>query len=272
MMKRLGIPAVILLGLLLSGCGGGSGGGSTDSRTEITSANAQELAISATSAMARSVDGDSFNPYGARSAAKTMARLAANPTVDTSFCGTIEAGSTGSLTTLVSVNSVSLTFACVNPTLSGVFAMQFLPSFDNWTSLTATFNNFTDGSDTLNGSFQCSRPNSTSLDIACSYSFSGLAGIDGGSFSISGTAITGNNFSGYNGSVTITDNDLGSITITANNIIFDDSCSFEVPVSGTLTLAGSNGSTATVTYNDCNSATVLVDGSSILVTWTDVTP
>ena len=248
--------------LILGGCGGG---GSTDSRAEITSANAKELAISATSALKVSVDGQSSNPFGARNAAGTMARLAASTSTD---CSDYSTGSTGTVTFITGTSSVEVNFSCSD--LNGTFNMSFSPDFANWTTFEATFDDFTDGSQTFDGSFECSRPSSTSININCSYSYSGLTGIDSGSYSISGSAFTGDNISGYSGTVTVTDSDRGSVTITASNIIYDDACAFDVPVSGTLSMAGSEGSSATVTFNSCNDATVVVDGNSILITWSTI--
>ena len=262
MKSKLLASGFLLSTLFLSACGGG---GSSDSRAEITSANARELSISATSALRVSVDGQSSNPFGARHAADTMSRLAFSTSTD---CADYSTGSTGTVNFITGTSSVAVVFACSD--LSGTFEMEFSPNYANWTSFEANFNDFTDGSQTFDGSFECSRPNSTSINISCSYAYSGLTGIDSGSYSISGSAFTGNNISGYNGTVTVTDSDRGSVTITASDIIYDDACAFDVPVSGTLTMNGSEGSSATVTFNDCNSATVLVDGNSILITWSTI--
>ena len=198
----------------------------------------------------------------------SMARLAAQTTNEQ--CSVYLPGSTGLVVTEATNNSVTVTFLCSDPDLEGVFNLNFEPNFANWTSFEASFDDFTNGSQTFDGSFECSRPNSSSTDIDCTYSYSGLTGLDNGRFSISGSAFTGNNFSGYNGTLTVTDSDEGKFTITARNIIYDDSCTFDVPVNGSLTLKGSEDSEATVTFNDCNSATVMVDGDSILITWSEV--
>jgi len=71
------------------------------------------------------------------------------------------------------------------------------------------------------------------------------------------------------GDLTVYHPDYGSVNVSIDNpLLFD--CAAGMPSGGSLTLTDGNGDTATVTFNDCDSFTVTIDGVSETYQWADL--
>ena len=70
------------------------------------------------------------------------------------------------------------------------------------------------------------------------------------------------------GTLTVYDPDYGAVEVTATAILYE--CTNGVPSAGSITLTGEGGSSASVVFNDCNSFTVTVDGTSTTYYWADI--
>ena len=78
--------------------------------------------------------------------------------------------------------------------------------------------------------------------------------------------VTGNAYSGYNVSGSVTDPDHGLIEISASGLTFD--CPGGQPGSGSITVTGAN-TTLEVNFVSCSEFTVTLNGVSETVLWAD---
>jgi hypothetical protein len=98
----------------------------------------------------------------------------------------------------------------------------------------------------------------------CSYS-EDFTGSDGRTYRVEDSSVSGTNASGYNVSATVYDEDYGYIDISASGLTFN--CSNGFPGTGTISITGGGGSSASVTFNSCTSYTVTINGVGSNYTW-----
>ena len=275
--------AILVSSLTLIGCSGsgGSSSGSSDNdsapgNATISSANARDLATSATEAAKLAANSDNASQFGLKSAARgavenlseSLAREFA--LIPTSVLPNPCTGGGGVTIDTLAGGTVLLDYQLCN--ISGVIADGVVTLNStvsgNFTTVSLSYSNFsiTIGADTWvsNLSATCTINNNT-LATSCTYS-SDVAGFDGRIYSISGLSVSGDNTAGYSVSATIIDPDHGIITIsTTIPIIFN--CTNGQPSMGEIQFTDSAGVLVSVTFNDCNSFTVFYNGVGTLYNW-----
>ncbi len=272
---------VTIISLLLFACGGGGGGNSsaTPSAAKISTANEEDLGTAATEGAKQALDGSNASAFRGSSRVRAVLdtlnesmvqkksnRIAYAPVNLSNIC---TGGGSATIDTNTNGSSVIAYSAC---DVGGAIA-DGVVNITTSTSGTVTTTNlqYTDftitiGSDvtTIDMSATCII-DSSSFDTSCTYS-SDVTGIDGRTYSVSGSTISGNSSSGYSVSATITDPDHGTLSITTTiPILFD--CTNGQPSSGEIQFSDSDGVLVTVTYNDCNSFTISYSGTSEIYSW-----
>lgn len=279
--------SLLFVTLLITACGGGSsgsgnsgggeaGGGNIVAATaptvDIDNDNSLDLAVAATEGAGEALSSDgipSTTPLGKRQNGVETNLPFTSRERQVLQCSDLGAG-TGTAVFDFSddFRTFSIVYGCT--TISGSFSGAYIPDAQNWTSFTASYDDFRVEGSTIDGSISCTRSSTTSIDIACAYGFSGIDGLNGGTYSIANSKVSGDNTSGYTMSATVTDSSAGAVDYSATNLIFGD-CEYGVPSSGVMTIMGTNGTQAAITYIDCNSFSIaLGTGSVITYQWSDV--
>lgn len=276
--------AILGASLLITACGGSSGGGGPVTAT-IDDANKQDLAVAATEAAKSAANGGDASsnipglPKPAPSAATliaTMKDIASNHTaaiiqdLSSTLC------STGTAILDINDNTGNGSFT-YNMCDTGFVIYDGTATINTTTSgsiftTTVTMNNFTISyggeTETINFSVTCTtNTGGSTFDQTCTYSSSTL-GIDGRTYSISDIDISGDAFSGYSMSATVTDPDHGNIMFSTNSPVTFN-CTDGQPDSGTITVTAGS-STMTITFNSCSSFTVTFDGVATMYNWADI--
>jgi len=260
----------------LAGCGGGGGGPST---ATIDTTTAKDLAVAgteATKAASESSDvplfksGATSTTFNVHDFAKQMAQNMYATTDYSSFVctggGTFilvtpdapSQSSSGTLTFTDCTFTEGLSTIVINGTISvsgtssSITISANLTVATNGVAESASFR----GTCALNGS----------TIGACSYSAS-FTGVDGRTYSMANMSVSGDYYSGYSVSGSVTDPNHGVITIsTTTPVTFN--CLDGRPDNGTIVLTG-NG-TATVTYDTCTSFIVTVNGVPTTYNWANI--
>lgn len=267
--------ALLLGAFLTTGCSSSSDGGGTTAAT-ITSENAEALATAGTEGVKQAVNSDSYSPFAkidnatatgdftvalAQQISQGPSLLVQN--IDICDSGTVvmdidENTGNGSITYNICVIGGSTVNGAATFTSSTVGSI---------TTTTITFVNFTitTGSEiqTIDLSATCTINTDTS-SVSCTYN-SSASGIDGRTYTVSDISVSGDIFSGYTVSATITDPDHGVVTITTTTPVTFN-CSNGQPDAGVIVVSdGTN--TMTVTYIDCNNYSVDFNGSTTTFIW-----
>ncbi len=264
---------------LLAACGGGdsdssSGGLYSGSTSSAVASEENKSALVAASVLgAKQVSNSSELPLGA-SSEQSGALSAANQTLfnllqlnslpvaaqqdfSEQFCtGGGSASGEGSQSTF--------TFVFTNCVLSAGLTMDgtaITTTNDNGTSI-IEYKNFTmtigEESYTLNVTAHCDAQDE------CTFS-SDFVAVNGTTYRISDTALSGNSSSGYSISATVFDSELGSVTFTSSNMLFN--CENGYPSTGSLLITDSQENEISVNIESCDSYTVTFNGNAELLTW-----
>jgi hypothetical protein len=284
---------------LLQGCGGGGGDsdgpsssdgttytGSTAEAT-VDASNAKDLATGAASGTQQAVMSDALSEVAMRPQPTPTSKLAevapriaqwigqlsspnAAKTVDVTseIC---DAGGSAIADTNDAETQGTITFTncAMSDTEGGTVVMDGTVTFNANTSadsLNMVFNvtvAYIGESQSINMTLACS--NISTDAISCSMT-SDFAGIDGRVYRIEDQNVSGNEVSGYYVSMTFYDPDHGWVDVTTSQPLTYD-CTEAVPSSGMLTLSGASGSSATVSFDNCSSYTVTVDGVGTTYDW-----
>ena len=271
--KRLLVALAAALSIAACSSGGGAG------TATITAENAQDLAVAGTEATRSAADSSdlSFFKSGASGAFDVKAfskQVTQNlhAVEDLSFiCDTgsyvitypDDATQTNYTATATFTNCTISDFY-TTATINGSIIINGSSS-----SVTISANlTVTEGSLTETFSFNGTCSVSGSTVGTCTYS-SSFTGSDGRTYAMANISVSGDDFSGYSVSGSVTDPDHGVITITTTTpVLFN--CSNGNPSSGQIVITGSG--SATVTYNDCDSFTVTFDGAPTTYNWVDIQP
>lgn len=263
------IPAAVII---LPACSSDDGGGSTGNAT-ISVDNAQSLAIAGTEGVKQAVNNDSINPFAKtdteaplESHTVSLARqLTQKPQLAEipDFCesGSVDQTFTESSGT-ITYNSCDIGGVIFNGTASITSSTAgSITTFSiTYSSFTVTYEDVTESVDL---SITCTS-DSNEGTVSCTYNSTAL-GIDGRTYSVSNTVVSGDNYSGYTISATVTDPDNGNITITTASPVML-TCSNGQPASGSITVSDGTNSML-VTYIDCDSYSLEFDGSTTTYNW-----
>jgi len=267
-MKYLNILYMAGLLSLINACSSSDGASPAD----ITAANSQDLSIAATESTKQAVATDGANfllKTGNENSTDVVINKVREIVFEAQSLGIICTGG-GSYNDNISGSSSS---ASGNITFSscdvgdGVIIDGSVTFRGNESNFTISYNNLTitgfGESNTINATITCTSTNST---FSCTTNTS-ITGIDGRNYAVSNISVSGNGFSGYNVSATVTDPTHGIITINASNVTFNCTApNAGRPGSGSVTFS-SNGKSGSVVFDSCSSYTVTVDGVATSYTW-----
>lgn len=268
-MRYLNILYIAGLLSLISACSSSSGAGPA----EITAANAQDLSIAATESTKQAVATDSANFLLKSSNSESPADIVINKVREIVFeaqtLGIICTGGgnySDNISESGSSASGSITFNSCDVG-DGVTINGSVTFSGNQNSFTISYNNLTitgfGETNTINATITCTN---TSTSSSCTTNTS-ITGIDGRTYAVSEISVSGNSFSGYNVSASVTDPTHGKITINASNVAFNcTSPNAGRPSSGNITFS-SNGKSGSVVFDSCSSYTVTVDNVANSYTW-----
>jgi len=276
MSKQFKYLLVILFSMTLIACGGGGGGGDDGDGgpATISANNEEDLAIAATEGAKSAVSSASAPLRGVAGRAvlnravqdhanKLIARVV---DVSSSVCtGGSASSDINDDASLIVTTYNNCGFA--GGVIDGVVRIV-TDAGDSTTTTTIEYEGvtFTSGgtTETLNLSVSCVSDNET-FESTCTYD-SDIDGIDGRTYSVSGSTVTGDSSSGYTISATVTDPDHGTFSIeTTSPILFN--CSTGQPSSGEIRFSDADDVVVTVTFNDCTSFTISYDGGSGTYNW-----
>lgn len=257
-----------LLAIVLSACGGGSSG---PTNASINAGNAKQLGTAAAEAAKQSElnktglgfkagEGSPIQLVSAKISLLAADRIAYSDGTCSSGVHGLVANPDGSVT--LTFGNCDIGTLVINGTV-----IVFSNLVGDTLTVSISYSNFTifDGIDTVTVSMDANCTINTTT-FAASCSFSNLVGFDGRTYNISSVSISGDAFSGYNISATVTDPDHGNITVTTSTpIIFG--CSNGQPMSGELQFTDADGVLVTVTFNSCASFTVSYSGTSTPYNW-----
>ncbi len=272
---------ILLFSMTLFACSsGGDNDTSAPSAAKIGTANEEDLGTAATEGAKQALDGNSASAFrgslGVRAVLDFLNesmlqnksnKIALAPVDLSSMC---TGGGSASVDTNSTGSSSVITYA--NCDIGSAIA-DGVVNITSSTSGTVTTTNlqYTDFTITIAGevttidlSATCT-VDTSSFASSCTYS-SDVTGIDGRTYSVSGSTISGNSSSGYTVAATITDPDHGTLSITTTSpILFN--CTNGQPSSGEIQFSDGDGVLVTVTFNDCNGFTISYSGSSNVYTW-----
>lgn len=285
MNKFLTISAytTLLLGaFLITGCSSSDDGGGTTS-AEITAENMEALATAGTEGVKQAISTNDI-PLSFAKVAKTSpvqsltVSLAQTVSQDpkllvenlsTEICvggGSAIADGTESNFTIIFTNCTitgGIVFdGTVNITTSVSGSTTTISL--NYISFTVTFDGETETFD-LQATCTTTDNSDGTFSSSCTFDSEAL-GIDGRTYSVTDISVSGDSFTGYTVSATVTDPDNGIITITTSTPVTFNNCPNGQPDAGAIVVSdGTN--TMTVTYNDCNSFSIDFDGSTTTFFW-----
>ena len=275
------ISIAFLLSTGIAACGGGGGTDEGDSGytgatgpADLTTSNADELALAATSGTSAAIAQDAAPSTALRSASRQLVDLgldvrsrSANRTANEPVPNVCQSG-TADLTANDDYTDIIIVYSnCVISDVSGTYIVdgrfEMHESPDG--SFSMSYQNFrityAGETYTLNMNVECD------ADFNCTWT-SDAEGIDGRTYRVEGATVTSTGSSSYSVSATVYDPDYGYITIQSN--VTYGSCTYGVPVSGSITVTDADGDTMTIVFNDCDSFTVTMNGTSTTYTWAQV--
>ncbi|MGD8572940.1 MAG: hypothetical protein PVH98_10815 [Gammaproteobacteria bacterium] len=263
--------------LVLTACGGssgGGGGGAAPTPAAINADNAEELSIAATDAAYEATINQNANPFGISTAPDSTTVAVSQVT-------------TGILEQLRSPVGVTVAGDCGgnfvapdNPNAtSGVITFNnyctFVPDFGNMIMdgdvrfsyrspiISLTYTNFTVtfGGETQTLSMSVTINEQTGeISYTSNFVGSGGAQLTVSNFEISGTPSSGITIT----SGRVTHSEFGYVDISTTSPVVLTGCDNDRPMSGTIVAEGSNGASASITFEGCDSYTWcydLADGS-----------
>ena len=96
---------------------------------------------------------------------------------------------------------------------------------------------------------------------------SDFMGVDPRIYRLTNASVTGNDVSGYNITATIYDPDQGSIQLTTSRSILYNCMEKWIPSTGAISITGSDGSSASISFVSCSQYTVVVDNVGTTYSW-----
>lgn len=247
---------VVLISLLMLGC---DSGGTDTPANPITNTNKEEVSRAISTAMQEVIASDS-----APLSLQPARNITPDARVDySSFC---TGGGSASYT--YTTSSFVYTFTDCVYSYGG-----YTVTYNGTITYTATstlfslsYNNFSVSSnygysESISGSYSCTISGTT---YDCSYSSSVSYGSV--TYSVGSATLTGDLATGYSFSYTMSSSTYGTITVSTTSAVTFN-CGNNIPDSGTISFSGANGSSGTITFNDCSSFTVTVDGVSDIYYW-----
>ena len=272
---------ILLFSSSLVACGGGGGGDTTPSAAKISAVNEKDLGKAAAEGAKQALNGGNAPVFFRRSASRNtletlnesvanqLASRVALQIVDLSTQICTEGGSALIDTNPDGTSSVITYSSCSTGSgiINGVANIN-VSTAGSITTLNFSYVDFTItiGSETttIDLVVSCTSDSSTG-SFSCTYS-SDVVGLDGRTYTVSGSTIAGDSSSGYTVSATITDPEHGTISITTTTpILFN--CSNGQPGSGEIQFSDGDGVLVTVTFNDCDSFTISYSGTSTMYLW-----
>jgi hypothetical protein len=301
-MKILSIRLISLLYflLLLQGCGGGGGDGTNDSTSSgdttftgstaeatIEASNVKELATGSASGSKQAVTSEALSGVAMRSQPTPTSKLGEVAPRIAQWIGQLRspnAAKTANVTNEIcdaggsaiadtndaeTQGTITFTNCAMSDSEGGTLVMNGTVTFSANTSADSSsmvFNvtvTYIGESQSVNMTLACS--NISSASVSCSMT-SDFTGIDGRVYRIEDLSVSGDEVSGFYVGMTLYDPDYGSVAVTTSQPLTYD-CTDPVPGSGMLTLSGANDSSATVSFGNCSSYTVTVDGVGTTYDW-----
>ncbi len=274
--KLYAMAFLLSVGLVACGGGGGSAddddGGYTGATgpADISASNADDLALAATSGTSAAIAQDVAPSTAFRSASRQLvdlglgvrSRTANEPVPNVCQSGTAD------LTHNDDYSQITIVYSdCVISDVAGNYIVdgRFEMHQADDGSFSMSYQNFriTYGGETyhLNMNVECD------ANYNCTWT-SDAQGIDGRTYRVQGATVTSTGSNSYSVSATVYDPDYGYIEIQSN--VTYGSCAYGVPESGSITVTDGDGDTMTVVFNDCDSFTVTMDGTSTTYTWAQV--
>ncbi|NRB37414.1 MAG: hypothetical protein HRU20_02970 [Pseudomonadales bacterium] len=264
-MKKLALASVSVIGLALVGCGSNSDDSGSNINTDaaqITSETSQDLAIAATHANSQAISSEGLPQQRSKTSSSssivensTRLLVTSRESID-GICDTgsvdvnIDESGNGSFT----YNNCSISSITMNGVVNITTANEgdeFTAEYSNFTVTsggeTHSFDNFT---------FSCTGLTTDSFTCTSSTGFTA----DGVTYRLEEFTVNGDNVSG-----TIYHEEHGYVMFSASNMSYG--CDNGRPQTGTIEISGSEGSSASVIYNDCSSYTVVFDGNSTIYNW-----
>lgn len=286
--NTLFLAASILSTSLLIGCGGGGGGGSASlAKATISTDNYETLAVAAAEGSKQAAESstqDFSGLFKSNNNASFKSRIdqarQATDYVEQCYPSgsyTITIANENATTVNEAFDGATIVFnncndgvGLVNGTISNISVSEnnttevFTFTATNLTAADVGINNFS-------GSVTCTYVIATDAETCttganATSNFSG--DLDNRSYTVTGMQVSGNGTDGYNVNGTVNDPDHGAIDIVATGITF--TCSGGQPGTGSITITGDAGATATVTFDDCTQFTVTFDGASTTVLWSSI--
>jgi len=265
--------------MTLFACGGGSGSGSSGgggaaSAASINTTNERSLGTAAAEGVKAAVKASGpLRETAERSEVKVaidslVNKLAAQP-VDVSSSVCPNGGSATGDSSSNSNGSVNVTFAYNNcnsgfGVLNGSGSSKITTAGDITTIVLSYNITYTSGGTTENLDYSSTCTTSPS-GTSCTYD-ADATGIDGRTYGVSNSSVSGNSSSGYTVSTTVTDPDYGTFSIETTSPILLN-CSNGQPSSGVIVFTDNDGVTATITFDSCTGFTISYSGTSASYTW-----
>lgn len=273
--KTSSLLLAVFISFIVASCSSSSDSGSNNN-AEITADNMEALATAGTEGVKQAVNSDNLSPFAQINNPSLAQQITVSAVQQASQRPTLAEGDfaicdTGSVSGFDSIdeNGGTITYdTCVigDVTINGTMIITASSSGDILTySITAdiTFTSL-EGVENVDFSSTCTINQSTGA-TSCTYDSTAL-GIDGRTYSVSDISVTGDDFSGYSVSATITDPDHGVITITTTTPVTFVGCSNGQPDSGVIVISDGT-DTMTVTYIDCTSFSIDFNGSTTTYDW-----
>jgi len=285
-MKLISTIITLSAFMLVSACSEDNNTNNTPKTANITPANSQDLAIAATVGASKSINPDSTASFDTLAFTNTLRNLSTQSATSGTALADYKACSTGDNINTTDVTTspdgsssvdTTITFIECNLNNNGAIVNGELLINSSYvastfaTSFSMVFNNFTVTEqgvvENIDFSMQCGTVNTNTFEYDCSTTSSSVTAIDTRNYTIKTESITGDATSGYSVSAIVTDPDHGDIAIKASNILFNCLApDADRPGSGTIDFT-SNGDSAAVSFDNCSSYTVTVNGVANLYTW-----
>lgn len=280
-MSYLYLVSGLLSAAMLVGCGGSGGGGaSTASAADITSDNVNDLSMAATEAAKSASESDTPDvnlPFKSSADSSVTNKLQSLPSQVTGISDAeinalvCPGGGSVNITGLDNINenttsvNFDMSFSGCNDSYGTIIQSGSVSySGDINGNFTMTYSNlvvtYAGQTETLNGSMSCNSNGSCSENLSYSGEFTGRT------YQTENMQVTGDAYSGYNVSGSVTDPQHGVIEIDASGLTFN--CPGGQPGTGQITIT-SGGESASVSFDSCASFTVTYNGTPTTVNWSD---
>jgi hypothetical protein len=284
--------------LLLQGCGGGGGGGTSPvnnipayagltTEATIDTANSRDLTTAAASGSLQAVIADGASTVLSRSTPSLEAKLlevspliskwlaqtggayAARTTNVSELC---DAGGTAIADTndAETIGTITFTNCGISDgtgsaiVLNGTVDFTYVTSTDSISMVYHVTVSYAGESQAINMTVACVDFMTSSPTCTVSSDFTGL---DSRVYRITDISVSGNASSGFYINATIYDPDSGRFDMTTSVPILFDCPTAGIPSTGVIGISGSGGTSASISFDDCSSFTVTINGVPETYNW-----